>query len=498
MVPGKFAGTTQIAFKDNARGKWADVHEWYGTFTENVVQAISRDLLAAAMHRLERAGYPIVLHIHDEIVCEAPEGFGSVEEFLRLMTELPDWAAGLPIAAKAWTGPRYGKPKLSKPAIPEQASSNPAQALAPDLTLDSVPDPAPDSAPAPTQEPTPEWVATQAPQTAPQPAPVHFNGFHPQAKLHPTATDTVIKLPDPKPEFWQVSLADVIGQPLVDGKVCCPFHADDTPSCHVYHDHFHCFGCGAHGDVIDWLHDVEEMGHDAAIELLAKWQGPISQPRKSDSDARTLANAMRLWEQAQPITGTPGIQYLADIRGIDTDMLRAGVEAVLRFHPCCPFGPGTQVPCLIALYRDVETDTPAGIHRIALTPEILAGGKVERRMLGCWPTPRAIKLWPATTQLFLGEGIETVLAAATRLQHRGAPMQPAWAAGTGGNITKFPILPNVKKLILLVDYDPIGEACAEACRQRWMEAARDVLRLRPQRSGSDFNDLVLEKLRAVA
>ena len=112
----------------------------------------------------------------------------------------------------------------------------------------------------------------------------------------------------------------------------------------------------------------------------------------------------------------------------------------LRFHPRCPFGPGVRLPCLIALYRDVVSDAPAGIHRIALTPDVFAGGKVQRLTLGSWPTPRAFKLWPATDQLFLGEGIETVLAAATRLHYRGAPMRPAWAAGSSGNIRTFPVL----------------------------------------------------------
>ena len=77
-------------------------------WTENIVQAISRDLLADAMQRVEAAGYPIVLHVHDEIVAEVPEGFGSTEEFTRIMTRAPSWALTLPIAAKAWAGPRFG------------------------------------------------------------------------------------------------------------------------------------------------------------------------------------------------------------------------------------------------------------------------------------------------------------------------------------------------------------------------------------------------------
>jgi hypothetical protein len=117
LEPGKF-GKDEIVFKDNARGGWTDCRGWFGTFTENVVQAVARDLLAAAMLRLEAAGYPIVLHVHDEIVAEVPEGFGSPKEFLDLMTMLPDWATGLPVAAKVWMRKRYAKPAAITPLVP--------------------------------------------------------------------------------------------------------------------------------------------------------------------------------------------------------------------------------------------------------------------------------------------------------------------------------------------------------------------------------------------
>jgi DNA polymerase len=70
--PGKFENTTAITFKDNANGGWADVDSWYGSLTENVVQGIARDLLAAAIVRIEQAGFPVVLHCHDEIISEVP------------------------------------------------------------------------------------------------------------------------------------------------------------------------------------------------------------------------------------------------------------------------------------------------------------------------------------------------------------------------------------------------------------------------------------------
>jgi DNA polymerase len=134
LVPGKFEGTRELRYKDNAKGGWKDVGAWYGTLVENAVQATARDLLAAAMLRLEAAGYQIVLTVHDEVVCEMPEGSGSVDEFHRLMTEAPEWAAGMPIAAKVWTRQRYAKSKSAPKPLPNFA---PIKAPAAPKTVDS-------------------------------------------------------------------------------------------------------------------------------------------------------------------------------------------------------------------------------------------------------------------------------------------------------------------------------------------------------------------------
>ena len=89
--------------------KWGRIETYGPKLVENIVQGTARDLLAEAMLRVERKGYPIVMHCHDEIIAEVPEGMGSVEEMCEVMAVRPSWAEGLPLRADGYECPFYQK-----------------------------------------------------------------------------------------------------------------------------------------------------------------------------------------------------------------------------------------------------------------------------------------------------------------------------------------------------------------------------------------------------
>lgn len=88
---------------------WHCMETYGGRLFENVVQAVAADIQFEALLRCEPAGYPIVMHTHDEGTAEVPEGFGSVDEMCTIMSERPAWASWWPLRAAGWRHKRYQK-----------------------------------------------------------------------------------------------------------------------------------------------------------------------------------------------------------------------------------------------------------------------------------------------------------------------------------------------------------------------------------------------------
>lgn len=89
--------------------KWMRLETYGPKLVENIVQAASRDILAEAMLRLEKEGFDIVCHVHDEVVLEVPDGKSSVEEVNEIMAANPVWTEGLPLKAAGFESPFYKK-----------------------------------------------------------------------------------------------------------------------------------------------------------------------------------------------------------------------------------------------------------------------------------------------------------------------------------------------------------------------------------------------------
>ena len=158
--------------------------------------------------------------------------------------------------------------------------------------------------------------------------------------------------------------------------------------------------------------------------------------------------------------------------------------SVLRFHPQTPWrnenaGRTDRVPCLLAAFKSIDDDIITSLHRIRLD-QTSRWPKTQRRMLG--PVRRsAIKLGMAADKLTIGEGLETCMAA-TQLG-----LAPAWALGSVGQISYFPVIDGVSELTILAEAGEASARAVQICGRRWRRADRRVLIARSE-IGDDIND----------
>jgi DNA polymerase len=107
LSPGKYKEQLCYLGVDPTTGNLRREHTYGGALLENAIQSLCRDLLVEAMARLEKRGYQVIAHIHDEVVCEVERG--SIEEMEAIMSEVPKWAEGFPVGAEGFECTRYRK-----------------------------------------------------------------------------------------------------------------------------------------------------------------------------------------------------------------------------------------------------------------------------------------------------------------------------------------------------------------------------------------------------
>jgi hypothetical protein len=257
---------------------------------------------------------------------------------------------------------------------------------------------------------------------------------------------------------------------------------------------FNCRYCDKGGDVIAMVQHIDSCNFDHAITVLAnKLKQSSNHPQSTQTPAARqkptpLNNVLQLWNEAVHPAGTPVETYL---KRRNVRLLPCATGEAIRFHPACKFGL-RQVPCMVALIRNIKTDEPQAIHRTALD---LAGNKIEvngcsRMSLG--PIAGgAVKLTDnaeVTGCLGIGEGIESTLSLQSVPEFGPSPI---WAVLSAAGIEGFPVLAGIECLWIAVDHDEHGrgQQAARTCSARWVAAGKEAFRITPDQPGDDLNNL---------
>lgn len=268
-------------------------------------------------------------------------------------------------------------------------------------------------------------------------------------------------------------------------KGCCPFHADSSPSFTIFAhgQRFHCFGCGASGDVLDFVQRAYGVPLPEAARMLGAadmsklnsascWQISDVQGRRN-----SVKTALAIWERAEPITGTLAEVYL-QARG-----LQPPYPPSLRFLSlaCDKMG---LLPCLVASVQDAGGDV-IGIQRIWLAHDGKRKADVAKpkRSLG-HIKGGAIRLGePGEPGLLtVCEGPEDGLSLLEMLG------RPVWVAAGATFLPAMQFPPEVRSILIGADNDPAGREAADKAALAFTDRGLTVRIFRPLEGFKDFND----------
>jgi DNA primase len=244
-----------------------------------------------------------------------------------------------------------------------------------------------------------------------------------------------------------------------------------------------CFGCGAEGDVLDFIMRRGRVSLGEALEIAGSGKPPGEEPRSAATGRSDRSSeAAAIWAASLPVEGTPAERYL---RG---RALRGTIPASIRFANL-PLGQRGLVPALVASVSTLSGQV-LGIQRTFLAPDgstkaTLPGGK-NKLSLGR-VKGGAIRLGAAGPELIITEGLEDGLSL-----HQETQM-PVWVAAGASMLPGLLLPPAVRTVVIAADGDPAGEAAANSAADIFVTQGRRVKIIRPAAPHKDFND----ELRAV-
>lgn len=266
---------------------------------------------------------------------------------------------------------------------------------------------------------------------------------------------------------------------------CCPFHADKSPSFTVFDAgrRFHCFGCAADGDVLDFVQRLHRVTLPQAAEMLCGGSMPrASIPTPPAAPEReTVAEARDIWTASAPAVGTAVQQYLAS-RG-----LTLPIPDTIRFARLRYGRKGQMHPCLVALVTDAAGNS-IGIQRTYLNAAGTGKAAVPKPKLSLGHVRGgAIRLAPGSVSgLMLTEGVEDALSL---MQMEG---RAAWAAAGAGMLAAMKLPPVINSVVIGADSDATGREAAGKAAHAFREQGRTVRIIYPLAPAKDFNEELME------
>lgn len=262
---------------------------------------------------------------------------------------------------------------------------------------------------------------------------------------------------------------------------CCPFHNDRSPSFTIFSDgqRFHCFGCGASGDVLDYVQRLHGVGLVEAARMLGAQELPtVPMPEwAAEPKADRSEEARAIWRKAVPVAGTAGEVYLRG-RGINPPF-----PADIKFARL-PYGNLGELPVMVCAVRDVSGEV-TGVQRVFLAHDGNGKADVAKAKLSLGRVAGgAIRMGDLD-----GSGVVTVCEGPedglSLVELLGGPV---WVAAGAGMMPAMQFPVEVQRVVIGADNDPAGLDAADKAGHAFTARGLSVRIIRPINGHKDFND----------